>query len=101
MREVLFAVDVLRGARGPVTSWTTLAALLLALHGVVQSVALWRLAERVHELEEQLGGRVTVPEWEAIGGTGNIHRRKLGWKVRVVLWWVALRERIARWIGGK
>lgn len=43
--------------------------------------------QKLHDWEED----ATLPRWESIGQTGNVHRRKLGWRVRLVLWWVRLR----------
>lgn len=86
------------------TTTVTIALLAYTLLLTAQSVALWRLEVRVHKLEVELrhlAGRPTLPEWESVAGTGNVHRRKLGWRVRVALWWIGVREKLAKWIGGK
>lgn len=68
----------------------------LAVIVAAMSVLLMQLDSRVRRLERLL--LVHLPEYETMHGTANVHRLKLGWRVRVVMWLVGFREKLARWI---
>jgi len=78
--------------------WLVALCIAHAVLTAAQSLALMQLDKRITRLQREQRANeweadVTLPRWESVGGTGNVHRQKLGWRVRLVLWWVRIRER--------